>query len=343
MEAERLSGRVAYPGRMSDSGSSTAEIGRGGFANWFLLEGNRLAVAAGVVAAMAVALGPVVAAYGPASLARGSPMYFLFSSLLTGNLTLVTVVLSINQLVLSRELGSPGSLRSTLNETIEFRRDAADATGAAAVPAEPSAFLHSLHESLAARSRDLRTVVGDVADGDTRRRLRSLAESMADDARTVDRTLDGRDDEVFAVVAATLSTDHATQLREITAVRNTVDDLPDGVGRALDGAERLLRQIDVGRKYFKTVYVQKELAYLSRLLLYVGVPAVFACGGTLVFYNASRAATVPLGLLGAVAAAGFLLGVAPLAVLFAFILRLAWVAQQTAAIAPFRTGTEYGP
>ncbi|WP_436909828.1 hypothetical protein [Halosimplex marinum] len=328
---------------MRDSDPSTAGSDRGEFANWFLLEGNRLSVAACVVATAAAALAVVVIAFGPATLRRGSPVYFLFSSLLTGDLTLVTVVLSINQLVLSRELGSPGSLRSTLDETVEFRRDAADATGTPAAPSEPSAFLRSLHESLAARSRDLRTAAGDAAEADLRRRLRSLADSMVDDARTVNRTLDERGEEVFAVVAATLSTNHAAQLREIAAVRAANDDFPDRVGPALDDTERLLRQIDVGRKYFKTVYVQKELAYLSRLLLYVGVPAVLACGGALVLYNASRTATVPVEVVGGVAAAGFLLGVAPLAILFAFVLRLAWVAQRTAAIAPFRTGSEYGP
>ncbi|WP_135824080.1 hypothetical protein [Halorussus ruber] len=98
-----------------------------------------------------------------------------------------------------------------------------------------------------------------------------------------------------------------------------------------------LRQIDVARQYFKTLFMQSELASLSRILLSVGVPAEIVSTMMLVAAAGPSAQTfyggVPPLLLAATVAVGF----APLAVLFAFVLRIATVAQRTAAITPFTT------
>ncbi|MFC7080297.1 hypothetical protein [Halorussus caseinilyticus] len=168
-----------------------------------------------------------------------------------------------------------------------------------------------------------------------RERLGVLVSSLSDDVELVNRTLDA-DDGVFSVVAATIATNHASQLQEIAAVRDEFgDSVSAEVDDVLDALQTHLLQIDVARNYFKTVYVQKELAYLSRVLLYVGVPAIVVDGLALVFYNALGAVTVPALAVYAVVAVGVVVGFGPLAILFAFVLRLAWVAQRTATVAPF--------
>ncbi|SIR98010.1 hypothetical protein SAMN05421858_4938 [Haladaptatus litoreus] len=78
---------------------------------WLLVTGNRLVVAAVFLSGillLLILLPSVSVLFAQPS----SPMYFLFSALLGGNFTLISVVLSINQLVLSRELGATGKFHS---------------------------------------------------------------------------------------------------------------------------------------------------------------------------------------------------------------------------------------
>jgi hypothetical protein len=67
----------------------------------------------------------------------------VLSSLISGNLTLITVVVSINQLLLSREMSSPGELESQIQNVIEYRKDVEDHAGDIA-PVKPLGFLELL-------------------------------------------------------------------------------------------------------------------------------------------------------------------------------------------------------
>lgn len=61
------------------------------------------------------------------------------------------------------------------------------------------------------------------------------------------------------------------------------------------------------------------------------------------FYNTRVVGFVPDEVLLWVIVVAFTLGFAPLAILFSFVLRLAWVAQRTATVAPFATQQRYRP
>ncbi len=81
---------------------------------WLLVTGNRLVVAAVLLSSILFLL-VLFMSVGVLSGRPSSPMYLLFSALLGGNSTLISVVLSINQLVLSRELGATGEFHSWLS------------------------------------------------------------------------------------------------------------------------------------------------------------------------------------------------------------------------------------
>ncbi|SNZ17289.1 hypothetical protein SAMN06269185_2970 [Natronoarchaeum philippinense] len=311
---------------------------------WLLLSGNRLLLAAGVVAVITAATLAILWTFGVAAVLPRSPMNFVYSSLLTGNLTLLTVVLSINQLVLSRELGDPGTLRQRVDATLNFRSEVEETTAASVTPKSPGAFLRHLHESVADEVDAVEEMLHDVDDADADRRLSSVTDSLRRDIRRVNRTLDDEADSIFAVIGATLSTTHAEQLNDIERVRAGCDDsLPDTLPVRLERIRDALLQIDVARNYFRTIYVQKELAYLSRVLLYVGVPAIAASGLSLLVYNAGYVTPASASLYAALVAVTVPLGFAPLAILFAFVLRLSWIAQRTSAIPPFSADTDYRP
>jgi len=84
-----------------------------------------------------------------------------------GLLTLLTVALSVNQLVLSRLFGSAGTLSDQLEGTLDYRRTVEELAGVAASPNEPTAFLGLLADSLARRVGDFRRSVADAAGGRT--------------------------------------------------------------------------------------------------------------------------------------------------------------------------------
>ncbi|WP_276301167.1 hypothetical protein [Halorussus lipolyticus] len=325
------------PAGASDS-DSDGRLRSGGAKNWLLVDGNRLVVAGGVLAFALVGLFSLVWAYGFTPFRASSPMYFLFSALVTGDLTLVTVVLSINQLVLSRELGSPGTLQDRIQGALQYRGDVEEAAETGTLPKSPTRFLRFLHERVEDQTHRLDAATASLDDEAVREEARTLTSSLYDDVDLVNRTLDA-DDGIFSVVSATIATNHADQLQRIAALADEhADSLSAEFRDLLDTLETTLLQIDVARNYFKTVYVQKELAYLSRVLLYVGVPAIVVDGLALVFYNALGPETIPVLVVYAVVAVAFVLGFAPLAILFAFVLRLAWVAQRTATVAPFSSG-----
>lgn len=76
----------------SDESTIRSKIRRA--CEWFLLRGNRLVITGSVLVAV---FGILVAAQrlGWVPLARDQPMFYVFSGLISGNLTLITVVVSI--------------------------------------------------------------------------------------------------------------------------------------------------------------------------------------------------------------------------------------------------------
>ncbi|WP_440007962.1 hypothetical protein [Halomicrococcus sp. SG-WS-1] len=307
---------------------------------WLLVTGNRLTVAGALLGGVFLVFS-VLTYVDVLSGRPSSPMYFLFSALLGGNFTLITVVLSINQLVLSRELGAPGELRQRLEGALEYREDVQARAGWSAGPVKPGEFLLSLHESTSDRTEELREQVADTTDDRLREHVEQLVDELLEDVSRVTRALDADSARIFTVIEATLGTNHATQLRDIDRIASDFDDrLSDDQRDLLAAIRTNLLDIDVARKYFRTVYIEKELSVLSRILLYVGVPAEVLTAVVLVVYGGVKTTPLTAGWLNSLVPVAIVAGFAPLAILFSFVLRLAWVAQRNASIAPFTTSDE---
>ena len=100
----------------------------------------------------------------------------------------------------------------------------------------------------------------------------------------------------------------------------------------------MLEALAVARQTFKTLYVQHELAVLSRELLYVGVPTLVGGGLLVVGYPAAVEALGLTWLLVALAASSITLVFLPFVVLLSYSLRLATIAARTADFGPFVPG-----
>lgn len=307
---------------------------------WLLVTGDRLSVA-GIFLAVIFSILVLLAGVGFLSGRPSSPMYFLFSAFLGGNFTLITIVLSINQLVLSRELGAPGDLHQRIEEALEYRKNVEENIGQSATPVKPGEFLLFLHETAGERTDELRDQVANTTDSHLQERVETFADNILTDIKAVTRTLDAETIQIFTAIEATLGTNHATQIRDIDQIQVNFDNLlSDDQQDLLSEIRMNLLHIDIARKYFRTVYMEKELSFLSRVILYVGVPAEVTSVIVLVIYGSVKTTPLTAAWLDLLVPVALSVGFAPLAVLFSFILRLSWVAQRNASVAPFTASDE---
>ena len=302
--------------------------------DWVLLTGGRPVVAAALFVAIALSLFALEVSH--VAFGRGGAYPTLFNALLGGNITLLTVVLSVNQLVLSRQLASPGEVRSRMESVSQYRDEIRGLTDEGVVPVEPPAYLRLLIQNTLDRIRDVEASIPEgKCDPALYDDVTELVDEFEEYSAHILTLLDESEVGVFPALSAVLDADYGMFIHEARRLRvEHEDDLSDESDETLTEVIESLRQLDVARQYFKSLFMQQELSTFSRHLLVVGVPAVmipvFALvipdGGTIVF-----GADAPLGLPTLVVA----LELAPVVVLFAYILRIATVSFRTASIVPF--------
>lgn len=303
--------------------------------DWILLSGDREVVALGIVGNFG-AFFAVLVLSDLVPLTNVQALFYAYSGLVTGNLTLVTVVVSINQLLLSRELQTPGELESQIGNVVEYRGEVEGAAGEIA-PVKPLGFLRLLVEMTRERAQRLGGLArSEVTAGSEV--IDEVVTTLTDQLDRVDALLQESDTGTFSVLSVMLETNYAPQINRLREVRAEHEaDLPDAVHESIDDLVDRVQEIDVARQYFKAVYLQQELSSLSRSLLYAGLPAVaIAIAGLLVLTVSpgEPSATTGLRLLVVVT---LTVGLVPLAILSSFILRTATVTRLTAATLPFTT------
>ena len=301
---------------------------------WLFLAGHRLAVAALLSAAFA-ALTALVIEWGLVYVGGGSNFSTVLSSgLLSGLLTLLTVVLSINQLILSRLFGSAGNLSDQLKGTLDYRRTVEGIADVAASPNDPGAFLGLLAEALDGRVEDFRREVEraavDVGDVDG---YAAAVSGFADYLSSADDL-----DDPLKTLVVTLGTEYADHLDTTRRLRNRDGEaLPDEAAAALDDVMGLLKAVATMRQFFKTLVLQQELALLSRRLIYTGVPAVLVTYLLSATYSTTPGVPTAIdpALMPLVVTVATAIILSPLAVLVSSLLRVATVSLYTVSIGTF--------
>jgi hypothetical protein len=318
----------------SPSASAASQVGGpvARLRRWLLLDAPRALIAGGLLASTVL----LIAGLGWADLigvTRVGPVRSLFGAIVTGVFTVVSIVLAINQLVLSRVFGSPAALTDRMEGNVAFRDRVADDLDRPTAPTDPQAFIQALVDALGDRVDALRVDDEDVAAAAD---LSELADDIDGYAATVGDRLEGRDFGTFAVLSAILRDDYSENVRAARALRREHGDaLPDATVGALEDVVTLLESVGIARQYFKTLYIQQELAGLSRRLLYLGIPALVTGVVTILAY--ARPAGPPLSGVALTVAVALAVGlsVSPLMVLFAAVLRLATIARLTSTVGPF--------
>lgn len=300
---------------------------------WVLLKGNRLAVAGGLVFVSIMILWSLIAAGVLAVGAHSSAATLFASGLTAGVVTLITIALSVNQLILSRVFGSPNGLTDRIDATRMFRDNVEDLASKPSSPNDPAAFLMLLGRTLADRSGALEETSAESvwsAPDETMSAIRDVTtygENIADELH--------EEADIVDVLNVVLGNQYAVNM---TAVRHLRDShgasLPEDVQADFDAVEELLESLAVARQFFKTLSLQQDFARLSRYLIYSGLVALLSTISLTLIYQ-TNSVTIPPTYVPAVVVIGLGFAVVPFAVFTAFLLRAATIAERTVSVGPF--------
>ncbi|WP_436929946.1 hypothetical protein [Halosimplex halobium] len=301
--------------------------------HWLFLDGNRWLIAAAVCltvfAVVRVAVAAGVLAVGPS----GNVPTVFGSGITAGVFTLVTLTLTVNQLVSSQAFGKPPSLRERYEKGADLREAVVEAGDRATVPVDAAEFVAAIGEAINDRADSLRaarraTAAGADAGEDD---LVALAGDLSGYAESIERV--SGEMEPVRVISLTAGSDYARFHRRLRAVTAGAD-LPHPVADDVDAVDRLLGHLSVARQYYKTLALHQELAKLSREIIYVSLPALLVALSVPLLYR-SNEATLPEWALPWVISAAVAVVLAPLVLLVVRLLRVSTVMRYTVSAGPF--------
>ncbi|WP_336365034.1 hypothetical protein [Halalkalicoccus salilacus] len=273
----------------------------------------------------------VVAATGAIQILFGP---FMGGAIITG----VTLVVTLNQLVLSQELGAIGDQRERMQEAMKFRRDVESASHVDLAPPEPSAFLRHLIAAIQDRIETLYDRISEEADNELQNEIEDYVETLNEDAEMVRDNIKGAQFGTFDVIWRVLDFNYSRKIFRARQIQNEYgEDLSDEANETIDELIETLSLFGPAREHFKTLYFQWELINLSRSVSYAAVPALLAAVGMIIYTDATAVGGTFLGIANLVwlVSFAFVITLSPFIILLSFIFRIATVAQRTLAMGPF--------
>lgn len=328
---------------MSDSGPGDTMSERGGegrYRLWLLVDANRGVLTESLTLGLFVVLvvaGMVNTLPLRVAMRPGTMVERLFQAFVGAIITGVTLVVTLNQLVLSQELGPLTDQRDRMSGAMEFRRDVEGLLDAV-TPPEPGAFMRSFLELSAERADDLRQATTDTTDEGLQNHIETFAGRIRDHADEISDQLSDARFGRFEIVRAILNYNYSWKLYETRRIRlEYEDELSDDERAALDDLTETLAFFGTAREYFKTLYFQWELVNLSRGILYVAVPALAISIASLLFLDPNSVPGTTLGVDNIVLAVSAAAAIAsmPFFLLATYIVRIGTVTQWTLTIGPF--------
>lgn len=308
---------------------------------WLLLEGNRYAVTAALLLATfgtILVVGSIWTFEIQRLLTETGAVQTLLNSLLSGIILLVSIVVSINSIVLSYDITSIGNQEDRIQSALEFRRDVGRLADIERSPTNPNAFLSVMAEVIRQRARGLEEVA-EGTDEEFAKEIQDHIESTASTADQLEQSLQQVGGAEFGVLWLGLELDYDTLVDRSRMLRTSYDGgFSEDVETQFDELRQAFEVFATGREYFKTLYYSREISQLSRTLLLISLPAILVTATTILAINAHLLPGVWMfGLppLLTFVATSFTVSLAPFIVLTAYMLRVATVARRTASAGPF--------
>ncbi|WP_418285265.1 hypothetical protein [Halorubrum sp. DTA46] len=308
---------------------------------WVLLEANRLAVTGALLTFMFAALMLIGSTWTfemQQVLTETPAVQTILSSLLSGIILLVSIVVSINSIVLSHDITSMDAQESRIHGVMEFRRDIGELTEGGESPTDPASFL----SLMASVIHDRATALQGVSRGSGEELTQDIEEYVAEVTETVE-PLGHQDDSAsgaeFGILWLGLEADYGPFMDRSRMLRSSHgNELSETFDERLDDLVQAFQLFAVGKEYFKTIYYTQEVSQLSQTLLVVSLPSILVTASAILAINAGLlpgAWVFGLPPLLSFVATVFTISLAPFLVLTSYMLRLSAVAQRTAGAGPF--------
>jgi hypothetical protein len=328
-EVEDVEGTFGSDSARADDDGALARL-----REWLLVDGDRLYVAGALAVAVFVLL-LALNWVGFVAFVNDDSVTRVAGGMVAGTMSLVTLVVSVNQLILSREFKSAGETRDRLDGIMEFREDVEESTAVPATPAAPTRLLELLVTDIDERVRGLPDAVGDPPDEEFGTLLRAYVDQVEESTARLEDTLEAAESGPFGALSAAVHYDEAGKLHAARHLRNRyAESLPEEALAEFDGLVDALERFIVAREQFKTTYMQRELTRFSQLTVWYGIPAVLAAVLVGVVYAGGGGATLNLDVVPYVTIALVTVVSLPLALLASYVLRAATVTRRTAATGP---------
>jgi hypothetical protein len=322
-------------------------IGRRGFAlhRWILLEGNRYAVTGALLSvtfASIVTVGSIWTFEMRMLLTETGVVQQILSTFLSGIILLVSIVVSINSIVLSHDITTVNKQEKRIEGIIEFRRDLGGIADNDTAPTDPKSFLLMMATVIKRRAEALEGI-GDNADSETgdaiTEDVSSYVESVAETADTLQaavKQVHGGD--LYALWLG-LETDYGPMMNRMRKFTSSYrSDLSEDEAEQFDELMRMFEMFATGREYFKTLYYSPEISELSRTLLVVSLPSIIVTIWAMLAINAELLPefwVFGLSPLLTFVALTFTIALAPFIILTSYMLRMATVTSRSSTAGPF--------
>ncbi|WP_137286182.1 hypothetical protein [Halorussus salinisoli] len=314
--------------------------GTGRAERWFLLTGRRSLVAVVLLAGIG-GLFAVAGLLGLATVTTPSRVLWFLNGTVNGLLTLVPISVGVNQIVLSHELGSIQDLYERRREIGEFRKRVERRADERVSSPRASEFFRTLLNAVSETATAFRDECEQ--DGELGDEIESYVRSVVAEAERTSDELAAEEYSMLDTLLTVLAYDDSMQFYETRRIRNGLDaDLSAETVAKLNEIEEQFTEIDAARQYLKTVVVERQLARLSRLLVYTGIPSVAVAALGIFTYRDIAGLTLYHAAMVSIAGSLVVFSLVPLAVLSAYILRVATIARRTAAFGPFVPASKVG-
>lgn len=308
---------------------------------WVLLEGNRHAVTGALLTMTFVAIltvGTIWPFEMRQLLTETAAVQTLLNTFLGGIILLVSIVVSINSIVLSYDIISIGAQEDRLQGTLEFRREIGHLTDTEHSTMNPTSFLSMMIGVINERANELATVSEELDESDAeevKEHIEDILQTIAYVEKSVDQTGGGEFSTLWLGLGLNIGPlmDRSRVLRLAYA-----DELSDSGKDKFENLIRAFELITTGRHFFKTLYYRREFSMLSRTLLIISLPAILVTAVTILAINANILPQIwifGLSPLLIFVAAAFTVALAPFIILTAYMLRVATVTLRATDTEPF--------
>ena len=303
---------------------------------WLLLEGDRWTII-GVVTA-GVFLGTVLlGAMGIVGIRESSFVMQLFASLTAGVISFTGIVISINQLVVSRLFGTPETAREEIGDVRQFRKNIAERLPEQEVlPTKPAAFTNVVVDLLLAEVRHLREATGNTGNTDLDRAIAEYTRTVAAQSKSLSNRLHEGQVPLFEILLVMSDDSYSEYVNIARRIRTQyADSLSEAATKRLGNLRELFDSLTVTRQYFKTLYLHQEFGRLSRQLVYTGFGAFLTAALVVLAFSTGYAPLRNEFVVLVFVSLALAVTVLPLVVFSAHMLRIATIIKRSSAPGPF--------